>query len=62
MAAVAQVLQVRAQVLGLPGQRVPRAAVPRVGDAVMSFGIKHFYEKATGWLYTYDVGPLPVSA
>ncbi|MFI7673332.1 hypothetical protein [Actinophytocola sp. NPDC049390] len=24
--------------------------------------IKHFHEKATSWLYTYDVGPLPVSA
>ena len=23
--------------------------------------LKHFYEKATGWLYTYDVGELPVS-
>lgn len=34
----------------------------RVTDAVMSFGLKHFYEKATGWLYTYDVGELPVSA
>lgn len=34
----------------------------RIGDAVMSFGINHFYEKATSWLYTYDVGPLPVSA
>ncbi|GAB1510253.1 FAD-dependent oxidoreductase [Actinophytocola sp. KF-1] len=34
----------------------------RVDDAVMSFGIKHFHEKATSWLYTYDVGPLPVSA
>lgn len=31
-------------------------------DAVMSFGLKHFYEKATGWLYTYDVGELPVRA
>lgn len=29
---------------------------------MMSFGLKHFYEKATGWLYTYDVGPLPVPA
>jgi 2-polyprenyl-6-methoxyphenol hydroxylase-like FAD-dependent oxidoreductase len=28
-------------------------------DAVMSFGLKHFYDKATGWLYTYDVGELP---
>ena len=32
----------------------------RATDAVMSFGLKHFYEKATGWLYTYDVGELPV--
>jgi 2-polyprenyl-6-methoxyphenol hydroxylase-like FAD-dependent oxidoreductase len=31
-------------------------------DAVMSFGLKHFYEKATGWLYAYDVGELPVRA
>lgn len=31
-------------------------------DTVMSFGLKHFYEKATGWLYTYDVGELPVRA
>ena len=34
----------------------------RIGEAVMSFGIKHFYEKATSWLHTYDVGPLPVPA
>ncbi|HYQ63634.1 NAD(P)/FAD-dependent oxidoreductase [Actinophytocola sp.] len=34
----------------------------RVTDAVMSFGLKHFYEKATGWLYHYDVGELPVRA
>jgi salicylate hydroxylase len=34
----------------------------RLTDAVMSFGIKHFYGKATDWLYTYDVGALPVSA
>lgn len=34
----------------------------RVNDTVMSFGLKHFYEKATAWLYTYDVGELPVSA
>jgi hypothetical protein len=26
----------------------------------MSIGLKHFYEKAMGWLYTYDVGELPV--
>jgi hypothetical protein len=32
----------------------------RVTEAVMTFGLKHFYEKATGWLYTYDVGELPV--
>ncbi len=34
----------------------------RVNDAMMSLVLKHFYEKATGWLYTYDVGELPVSA
>lgn len=34
----------------------------RVTDAVMSFGLKHFYDKATSWLYTYDVGELPVRA
>jgi 2-polyprenyl-6-methoxyphenol hydroxylase-like FAD-dependent oxidoreductase len=34
----------------------------RVTDAVMSFGLKHFYGKATSWLYTYDVGELPVRA
>jgi 2-polyprenyl-6-methoxyphenol hydroxylase-like FAD-dependent oxidoreductase len=34
----------------------------RLGDSMMSFGLKHFYDKATGWLYTYDVGPLPVPA
>jgi salicylate hydroxylase len=34
----------------------------RTTDAVMSFGLKHFYENATGWLYTYDVGELPVRA
>ncbi|TDV43628.1 FAD-dependent oxidoreductase [Actinophytocola oryzae] len=34
----------------------------RVTDAVMTFGLKHFYEKATGWLYAYDVGELPVRA
>ena len=34
----------------------------RLNDTVMSFGLKHFYEKATGWLYAYDVGPLPVPA
>jgi salicylate hydroxylase len=33
-----------------------------VTDAVMSFGLKHFFEKATGWLYNYDVGELPVRA
>jgi salicylate hydroxylase len=32
----------------------------RVTEAVMTFGLKHFYEKATGWLYTYDVGEVPV--
>jgi len=34
----------------------------RVTEAVMTFGLKHFYEKATGWLYTHDVGELPVRA
>jgi 2-polyprenyl-6-methoxyphenol hydroxylase-like FAD-dependent oxidoreductase len=34
----------------------------RLTDTVMSFGLNHFYEKATGWLYTYDVGELPVPA
>jgi 2-polyprenyl-6-methoxyphenol hydroxylase-like FAD-dependent oxidoreductase len=34
----------------------------RVTDAVMSFGLKHFFEKATGWLYDYEVGELPVRA
>jgi 2-polyprenyl-6-methoxyphenol hydroxylase-like FAD-dependent oxidoreductase len=34
----------------------------RLSDTVMSFGIKHFYGKATNWLYTYDVGELPVPA
>lgn len=32
----------------------------RLTEAMMTFGLKHFYEKATGWLYTYDVGELPV--
>ena len=32
----------------------------RVAESMMSFGLNHFYEKATGWLYTYDVGELPV--
>jgi salicylate hydroxylase len=32
----------------------------RVTETVMSIGLKHFYEKAMGWLYTYDVGELPV--
>lgn len=31
----------------------------RVNDVVMSFGLKHFHEKATNLLYTYDVGELP---
>ena len=31
-------------------------------DTVMSFGLKHFFDKATGWLYSYDVGELPVPA
>jgi len=34
----------------------------RGNDAMMSLVLKHFYEKATGWRYTYDVGELPVSA
>lgn len=34
----------------------------RLTDTIMSFGIRHFYGKATDWLYTYDVGALPVSA
>ncbi|MFL6124294.1 FAD-dependent oxidoreductase [Actinophytocola sp.] len=34
----------------------------RLTDTVMSFGLKHFYDKATGWLYNYDVGELPVTA
>jgi hypothetical protein len=29
---------------------------------MMSFGLTHFYDKATGWLCTYDVGSLPVPA
>jgi flavin-dependent dehydrogenase len=33
-----------------------------VGADGMSFGLKHFFEKATGRLYNYDVGELPVRA
>jgi 2-polyprenyl-6-methoxyphenol hydroxylase-like FAD-dependent oxidoreductase len=34
----------------------------RLGDTVMSFGLTHFHARATDWLYSYDTGPLPVSA
>lgn len=34
----------------------------RLTDAVTSFGLKYFYDKATGWLYDYDVGELSVRA
>jgi 2-polyprenyl-6-methoxyphenol hydroxylase-like FAD-dependent oxidoreductase len=41
-------------------KKVPGPVRRRVNETVMSFGLEHFYEKAMGWLYTYDVGELPV--
>jgi hypothetical protein len=41
-------------------KKVPGPVRRRVNETVMSFGLKHFYAKAMGWLYTYDVGELPV--
>ena len=43
-------------------KKTPGPVRRRVTESVMSFGLKHFYEKAMGWLYTYDVGELPVHA
>lgn len=43
-------------------KKTPGPVRRRVTENVMSFGLKHFYEKAMGWLYTYDVGELPVRA
>jgi salicylate hydroxylase len=31
----------------------------RIRDIVMPIVFRHFYEKATGWLYAYDIGELP---
>jgi 2-polyprenyl-6-methoxyphenol hydroxylase-like FAD-dependent oxidoreductase len=43
-------------------KKAPGPVRRRVNETVMSFGLKHFYDKAMGWLYTYDVGELPVRA
>ena len=43
-------------------KKAPGPVRRRVTETVMSIGLKHFYDKAMGWLYTYDVGELPVRA
>ncbi|ABG97030.1 hypothetical protein RHA1_ro05249 [Rhodococcus jostii RHA1] len=34
----------------------------RLRDLVMPIAFGHFYERATTWLYTHDLGTLPAQA
>lgn len=43
-------------------KKAPGAVRRHLTDAVVSFGLTHFHEKATAWLYAYDVGELPAPA